>query len=381
MRVLLTNHALAQRAGTELWVRDVAMALLARGHAPVAYSPRLGEVAAELRRATVPVVDDLDRLGEAPDLVHGHHHLETVTALLHFPSAPGLFVCHGWLPPQEAPPRLGRIRRYVAVDDVARERLIAEHGIPPAQVCMLRNFVDLAAFAPRSPLPPRPARALVFSNQASEETFVPVLRAACAAEGLSLDVVGAAQGTSVERPGELLGRYDVVFAKGRAALEAAAVGAFVIVCDAAGLGPAVLPGDLPRLRALNFGVRLLTEPLGAEAVRARLALYDPLAASVVRERLRGEAGLEQAMEALLAVYAEVLAEHAAAPAPDRGAELREVARYLRWGPVQAQTDLAAEMVWMRGSATWRWRNRLLRWRPLRAVYRRVSRRRPPVPPR
>src|SRR5688500_1599792 len=75
--VLLTNNALGVRGGSEMYVRDVALALLRRGHRPVAFSLVLGDVAAELRRATIPVVDDLTRLGEAPDVIHGHHHLET----------------------------------------------------------------------------------------------------------------------------------------------------------------------------------------------------------------------------------------------------------------------------------------------------------------
>ena len=49
MRILITNNTLAHRAGTELWVRDVSLRLLERGHSPIAYSRQLGEVAAELR--------------------------------------------------------------------------------------------------------------------------------------------------------------------------------------------------------------------------------------------------------------------------------------------------------------------------------------------
>ena len=46
--VLLTNNALAGRGGSETYIRDVALALLERGHRPVAFSLQLGEVAAEL---------------------------------------------------------------------------------------------------------------------------------------------------------------------------------------------------------------------------------------------------------------------------------------------------------------------------------------------
>lgn len=334
MRVLLTNNTLGLRAGSELWVRDVAIELLARGHQPVAYSRRLGIVAEELRAATVPVVDDLARVAAPPDLIHGHHHLETMSAMLHFPGVPAISFCHGWLPAEEAPPRFPRIRRYVAVDDLVRERLLLECGIPEERIAVLRNFVDFGRFRPRSPLPARPARALVFSNQAREHGYVATVRAACAAAGVALDVIGFAAGNVVVRPEEVLGDYDVVFAKGRAALEAAAVGAAVVLCDGAGLGPLVTAEALPRIRALNFGVRLLDHPFTVEAVAERLAAYDAGDARRIQDAVRAEAGLDEAVDRLLALYEEVLAEHRQdGPNEDLPGELVAAARYLRWGPL------------------------------------------------
>src|SRR5450631_573101 len=124
MRVLITNNSLAARAGSELYVRDLAIELMRRGHQPVAYSTQLGAVAEELRAATVPVIDRLNSLGEIPDIIHGHHHYETLSALLRFPNTPAIYYCHGWIPWQEAALKHPNILRYVAVDDVCRERLI-----------------------------------------------------------------------------------------------------------------------------------------------------------------------------------------------------------------------------------------------------------------
>ena len=104
MRVLITNHALAYRAGSELYVRDVAKELLRRGHTPIAYSTKLGDVALELRTATVPVVDDLAFVSVPPDIIHGQHHIETMSALLHFNDVPGIYFCHGWFAWEESPP-------------------------------------------------------------------------------------------------------------------------------------------------------------------------------------------------------------------------------------------------------------------------------------
>ncbi|QEY73376.1 glycosyltransferase family 4 protein [Pseudomonas denitrificans (nom. rej.)] len=87
LRVLITNNTLGNRAGSELYVRDLALALLRRGHLPVAYSSQLGDVAEELRRATIPVIDDLNALNIPPDVIHGQHHLDATTAMLHFPAS------------------------------------------------------------------------------------------------------------------------------------------------------------------------------------------------------------------------------------------------------------------------------------------------------
>lgn len=90
-------------------------------------------MAQELRRATVPVLDDLGSLNKPPDLIHAQHHLETMTALVRFPKTPAVYVCHGWLPDEEAPPRHPRILRYLAVDELVRQRLLDECGIPESR--------------------------------------------------------------------------------------------------------------------------------------------------------------------------------------------------------------------------------------------------------
>src|SRR5262245_41598144 len=147
--VLFTNNTLAPRAGTEAYVRDVATALLRRGHHPVAFSLVLGPIAEDLRRATVPVVDDLARVTAIPDVIHGHHHLETMIAALRFPGVPIVHFCHGWSPWEEMPLRHPAIRKYVAVDEVCLDRLIREEGIPSDRAELLLNFVDLERFRPR----------------------------------------------------------------------------------------------------------------------------------------------------------------------------------------------------------------------------------------
>ncbi|MEP6733457.1 MAG: glycosyltransferase family 4 protein, partial [bacterium] len=164
LRVLITNHALASRTGTETYVRDLAAALLARGHTPIVYSPLLGELAREIRATTVAVTNDLSTIAEPPDIIHGHHSTVTLAALLAFPGVPAVGFCHSWVNWVEAPLRFPRVLRYVAVDQTCRDRLCLEHGIPPERVHVCLNSVDLGRFRAGPPRAERPRRALVFSN-------------------------------------------------------------------------------------------------------------------------------------------------------------------------------------------------------------------------
>jgi len=328
LRILITNNTLAHRCGSELYVRDIAVALLRLGHRPIAYSRTLGSVANDLRLATVPVVDDLSQIGEAPDVVHGHHNFETMTALLHFRATPVVFVCHGSLPWEEAPPPSPRIVRYVAVDEACRDRLCFQHGITPDRIDLILNFVDLERFRPRPPLPKRPRRALIFSNHASDGTTVPVIRAACEAESIDVDVAGSGCGRILDRPEDVLGAYDLIFARARAALEAMAVGAAVITCDFAGLGGMVTADRFDEWRRQNFGLRCLRRPLEADAIRSEIRAYDPSEAAAVSQRARSEAGLDAAIDRIVKVYAQAIEEWRAAPVLDPAAESAAAAAYL-----------------------------------------------------
>jgi len=327
-RVLITNNMLDNRAGSELYVRDLAIALLERGHSPVVFSTVLGDVAQELRAATVPVIDDLSALGVSPDIIHGQHHVETMMALLRFPDTPAVQYCHGWIPWEEAPVRFPRILRYVAVDNTCRDRLVFENSISDDRVKLLLNFVDLRRFKPRGPLPSRPARALLFSNNAHEQISAKV-REACERTGIALDVIGVLSGNVCRKPEDVLGKYDLVFAKARAALEAMAVGTAVILCDAAGVGSMVTTENLDVLRPLNFGIRTLNKPIESAVLEREIARYDAGDAARVRDRIRAIAGLEPAIEELLSLYSEVIDEFKSTTR-NLVEEEQSVSRYVGW---------------------------------------------------
>ena len=307
------------------------MELLRRGHSPSIYSPRLGELAGSTRMANIPVVDDLSNVVEVPDLIHGQHHLETMAALSRFPDTPAVLFCHGVLPWESTPVTHPRILLYVAMSEAIRDRINQQAGIDDSRIRLLQNFVDLARFQPRAtPLPDRPQRALIFSNYATEGDRVETLRQACALQGISLDIVGRGYGTATETPESVLGNYDIVFARGRAALESLAAGAAVICCDIEGAAPMVTTGNLDWFRRNNFGFRTLSQPVSLEYISEQIARYDAADATQVSVRIRQSAGLEAAMDQILEIYDQCLQVWARLPAGGQrlASEGRAMADYL-----------------------------------------------------
>jgi len=385
MRVLLTNNTLDVRAGTELYVRDVALELMRRGHQPVAYSTRLGSVAEELRAATVPVISSLETLGEVPDVIHGHHHYETLTALLWFPETPAIYYCHGWLPWEEAPLRHPRILRYAAVSEVGRERLIVEGGIAPEQIEIIPNFVDPNRFPQRLPLPSVPRRALAFGNDFYEEPDLAVMRETCGDLGIKLDAVGFGVGNPVTDPGPLLAQYDIVFARGRAALEAMAVGAAVILGNRGRLGPLVTTENFATLRRFNFALRTLSSPTTPELLTSELQRYRADSAMAVSRMVREQCLMGPAVDRIVDLYHHAISEWRENSTRLSVDGMRAAARYMeKWAPhykaFQEASDrglrqrdariavLQRELAALRDSASWRWTQAVLQHWLIRGLF-------------
>ena len=194
----------------------------------------------------------------------------------------------------------------MAVDEVCVDRLVREEGLALSQIELLLNFVPLHRFPARRALPARPVRALVFSNGATADGYARVIGAACEEVGITVDIAGESA-QAVATPENLLPRYDLVFAKGRSALEAQAVGCATVVADVAGAGPLVTPDNYEILRRRNFGIRELTRPHEVGWYRAQIARYCPQQAAQVSDRVRTEAAMEPAIDRLLAIYAAAMA--------------------------------------------------------------------------
>ncbi|HKS11017.1 MAG TPA: hypothetical protein VJS13_15820, partial [Pyrinomonadaceae bacterium] len=184
----------------------------------------------------------------------------------------------------------------------------------------------------------------------------------------TLDVIGAEAGSIVTRPQDVLGQYDIVFAKARCALEALAVGSAVVLCDTVGVGPMVTSGEVDQLRRLNFGVRTLQGNVHPDVLEKEIARYDAADATEVSRRIRDGAGREAAIDQILALYEDVVSEFEVT-ARDSDAEARAEAVYLQ----QLALHLEQQRNVLLNSQTFRLRQRLVNLPLVGSLFRSLAR--------
>lgn len=329
MRILLTNRSLNDRGGTELVVLELSERLKRHGFRPVVYSSEIGAVAKELETRGVPVVTDLDNLQEKPDLIHGHHHLETMTACLHFPDVPAVYVCHGWLPWEEQPPTFPTIMTYIAVGEVTRERIVTSVKLGDKPVELIPTFFDDDAFSTKRTIRDSPRRAVIFDNAVSgDEMHVRSIRKACDRREIKLDIFGAASGRKVADPAALLKNRDLVFAVGRSALEAMATGCAVVVCNRSGMAGMAMPGDIdaqPNILSLPARSDKRMNPY---AFVRQVKRYDPEKIAALREEVRASRSLSTVFPSYIRVYEETVRRFRDQTPPPLNVLLAEASKYI-----------------------------------------------------
>jgi hypothetical protein len=95
---------------------------------------------------------------------------------------------------------------------------------------------------------------LIFSNYASYNESYNTIKEACKRKGIELDILGRGVGKAVKSPEQILPDYDIVFAKAKAAMEALATGAAVILCGYDKLGEMVSIENFDHFRKFNFKI-------------------------------------------------------------------------------------------------------------------------------
>lgn len=306
MNVLITNVQIAVPSGTEVYVRDLAIALKKRGISVEVYSSTLGPLAEEIRVWGINVVNSTAALENEPDIIHAHHFVPAVDAILRFNDVPVIYFLHDRLHVQDDPPRHSQVMKYLAVDYNCLDRLVIDNEIPEEDTAVVYNWVDTDRFKLRKAFAKKASRALVFSNNAYEDNYFKIIKEACEAEGLAVDGVGALLGNIELRPEDILGNYDIVFAKAKAAMEAMATGANVIVCDAVGLGESVTAANFDHFRKFNFGMKTMTRPVEKKTIIEEIRKYSVPETQRVAHLIRDAASLTRSVDRLLDLYSETI---------------------------------------------------------------------------
>ncbi len=139
---LLITSLLPVEAGPANAAVELAQGLSRRGHRPIVFSPGATDASINaLRQAGVTVLNRLNQVGIAPDLIHGHGNAATVMAMAFFPGCPAIFTCLSADSAADRPPLLPRIRRYVAVDDSCRDRLLRD-GVAADSIALQQATAD-----------------------------------------------------------------------------------------------------------------------------------------------------------------------------------------------------------------------------------------------
>jgi len=329
MNILLTNIELSNYAGTQKNVRDIAVSLKKRGHSVEIYSPYLGEISTEISQKGINVTDDPATLKLTPDLIHAHHYIPTMEVISLYPDVPVIYFLHDRTHIIDVPPQISTIVHYVAVDYNCLDRLLTDLRIPESSTDVLLNYVDIDCFRLRNTFSEKPLKALVFSNYANHKNYFATIKQACKNTGIELDGIGAGLEIFQKNPELILHNYDIVFAKAKAAIEALATGASVILCDFRGLGGMVNPTNFEYLRKFNFGMRTLTENIQVDLLENEIRKYNPHLSKETANLIRKEANLSNYIDQLEKKYKEVLHKfHAGEYLLNRQEDERIISEYL-----------------------------------------------------
>ena len=302
MRVLITNLFVSYNSGTEAVVELLADGLRRCGHQTMLLAPTLGEMADRMRLRGHHVVDRIAEIVEKPDIIHAQHLTPCLTALARFPDVPAVFSCHSAFFEVEAPMLHPQIRRWIAVDEACKAKCLSR-GVPADRLDLIYNAIDLERFKQRPPLPSKPLKGLLLTKNFEHQQAV---REACARSNMQLDELGPATGRFSHQLEKDLLQYDIVFATARMAIEAAAVGCSVVVCDARGFAGLLDTANKEAWRRMNLGVGLLTRPTTVENLMEALSKFDADDAAEVCAYFRKVAGAEHFINEHLRTYSQAI---------------------------------------------------------------------------
>src|SRR5208337_2948770 len=280
----------------------LAKSLRSQSHKVTVYSRHVGGVLTkQLRALDIPVYDNLLKLRHNRfDILHVSHNNIAYGTRYIFPHVPMVYLSHGVLPFLEQPPIFElNISKFLAISEEVRGNLLAK-GIPRRKIVIFRNIVDMDRFAPIKPLNQIPKRALIFSRKFDTHTRQVIIQS-CLSEGIQIHEIG----DNVFDVENYMNNADIVFTRGRGAIEAMSCGRVVVV-----------PGDglithesVEDIQKCNFSGRRFRRPITRRVVKKFVRQYDPALGETNREIVRKRFSADRQVHSIVQQYKELISKY------------------------------------------------------------------------
>ncbi|OXG03076.1 Glycosyltransferase Family 4 [Flavobacterium araucananum] len=306
MNVLITNIHIAEYTGTETYVKELAIELINRGNLVEIFTLRMGDLSQELIEKGINVTNNLKKLKLTPDIIHAHHNITALKAIKFFKFTPVVYFIHDRTSVFDNPYQHKNILRYIAVDYNCKERYCLENNFKEEDIEIVYNWVNTYRFRLKEQINKQPKKALVFSNYLNDNNIYPQIKEACTDLGVEVEIIGYSSGNICLEPEKILHKYDLVFAKAKAAIEAMATGAAVIVCDFRGLGGMVTSSNMKHFRDFNFGMKLMTNVPTKKNLIAEINKYDSFETIKISEYIIRESNFLLVVSHLEKIYSTVI---------------------------------------------------------------------------
>ncbi|MEY3479449.1 MAG: hypothetical protein RIQ71_224 [Verrucomicrobiota bacterium] len=243
---------MVERGGSEMFVMEAAIALRSLNHGVAIYSRKFGALADPLRSKGVELLSDPRLCPWEPDIIHGQHRFNALRALFAFPKVPAVLHIHGFMPDLEKPFCHPRIFRYLVISEGSVGFWSRTLGLREDKFTVLLNSFDSEKFATVRKPPTSPVSALLYCNSGFDPADIECISNACSRRKISLTKAGRLFGRELQNPERLLPDFDIVFAAGRSAIEAAASGCGVIPLAGRMAEEFLTPANYGRLRRQNM---------------------------------------------------------------------------------------------------------------------------------
>lgn len=266
MKILLSNHALQNRGGSETWTYTMYQEL-SKNHDVSVYTPRQNTLFPFMKRFQMSESYDLGIL----------NHGMTVKKLERADIKKRILTSHGVIPGAERP--VDGADLYVSVSEEVQARLAASGY----ESTVIRNPIDLEKFTCTPSDRPKLKTALFLSNN-PRNAMARNLKEAAQNSGVKL-IIGGRGNTIADTQGTM-DSVEMVFGLGRSAYEAMAMERNVVIFDYNGADGVATLETLPLYRTSNCSGRFHKEKWDAYEIMEAFDSYDPERGASLREYIR-----------------------------------------------------------------------------------------------